>query len=328
MPKYKYNIAILLALPFVTNCNEDLAAKNKAEDTPAGIEADDKTNDDKTNTKPEIKSEAKIKAHNSKTQDNPKPKNTLPTPLPNAAPVKNNAESIPPSTNPQTPVVPVVVVPVVLSVDEIRNQFASLTGGEAIDEFNKLKTTPQVPPLARETLDNYVEALLWKSSEVNGGQVGKDLTKFKVDGTSIEIEEDKDQWKKIDTDVEDRRVLLNWVSDRNLGLDYHFFESGMTAIKGINLLEQAVAWDDLEFVKEFFKQGTIFLSSPLNNSVSTPLAFAKSVPMAQFLLDQGAKGDKQVRDLTFQQSGAPASVLGYLKVTKAPQDVIALVENY
>ena len=48
--------------------------------------------------------------------------------------------------------------------------------GEAIDEFNQLKTKPGV--YTRETLDNFVKALLYKNFEANGGVVAEDMTKW------------------------------------------------------------------------------------------------------------------------------------------------------
>jgi hypothetical protein len=50
--------------------------------------------------------------------------------------------------------------------------------------------------------------------------------------------------------------------------------------------------------------------------------------MAQFLLDQGAKPDVQVRNIILKKDGSPVSVLEYLKATKAPQDVINLVSAH
>jgi hypothetical protein len=223
---------------------------------------------------------------------------------------------------------PPVIKPVILSLDEIRKQFKPLSVGQAIDEFNDLKKKPQSPPLARETLDNYVETLLWKSFSIGGGQVAPDLTKFKVDGTTIQIEEGTGQWKKIDTDIEDRRALLDWAMNRNLSCNYHMFEVNKPTVEKINMLEQAVLWDDLIFVKNYFS-GTILMKDfCLNNERSTPLAFATSVPMAQFLLDQGAKPDVQVRNIILKKDGSPVSVLEYLKATKAPQDVIDLVSAH
>jgi len=169
--------------------------------------------------------------------------------------------------------------------------------------------------------------LLWKSSEAIGGQGGRNITKFKVDGTSIELEEAPGKWKKIDTDEGDRRALLDWfATTRDREVSQHIFGTKNRNPEKINFLEQAVAWDDLEFVKDSLAAG--FRGNVLNSEDSTPLAFARSPAMAKLLLDNGADPNFQVRKLTWQETKAPASVVGYLKhVAKAPKEVLDLVEE-
>ena len=221
---------------------------------------------------------------------------------------------------PQDPPAP----PLELSLDQTRKQYDALTMSQAIDEFNNLKKQPG--KYTRKTLDNFVEALIWKSLVARKGVLDPNGT-FKVSGNAIEIEEAPNVWKKIDTDIEDKRALLRWAIDRNLDINAHIFRSDTQYVKKLNLIEQAVDWDDLDFVKYYFSAGILGKDAHLNSQASTPLAFAKSVPMAQYLLDQGARADPQVRGLKFKGNN-PVSVVEYLKSTKAPQAVINLVETY
>jgi len=220
--------------------------------------------------------------------------------------------------------------PLELSPSEIRAQQDALTMGEVIGQFNQLKT--KAVAYTRQTLDNFVEALLLKNfSTIGGGIVDPAVAKFKVSGASIEIEEAPGVWKKIETDIEDKRALFKWILNKNFNLSYHLFESGMPHMMGINVLEQAVAWDDLESVKYFYDVRVANSDSirklATNDKDSTPLAFARSVAMAQYLLDKGAERDFQVRNLT-HDTNVPMSQLIYLEKTNAPQDVIDLVKNY